>query len=238
MIAKPVNGKCEWLFPSCFQYIRDHQRENGGWEGGDLTDVILNTLASLLSLIQHEKNDGENGLAYSIVKAITFLGERFFEWNVAEADRVGTEIIVPSMLQLLEKEGVKFNFPKLDMLLQLKETKMSKFNLDILYKYPTTMLFSLEAFIGFIEFDKVKHHLSGGSMVCSPSATAAYLMNVSEWDERAENYLIDAVNNGPINEEGMVANVYPISTFEFGWVALLSLVSLIIGDVQYTRKWT
>ena len=69
-----------------------------------------------------------------------------------------------------------------------------------------------------IEFNKMKHYLSDGCMMCSPSATAVYLMNISEWDERVESYLRDAVNNGRRNGEGMVAGIYPMSTFEFAWV--------------------
>jgi hypothetical protein len=65
----------------------------------------------------------------------------------------------------------------------------------------------------------MSEHLRDGSMMGSPSSTAAYLMNVSQWDDAAERYLRDAIENGNRLYEGMVTNVFPISTFEFAWVS-------------------
>lgn len=222
MVAKPVDGDLVWLFPTSFQYICDHQQKSGGWEGGDFIDEILTSLACLISLKKHEKFENEPSvLSDRIDGAIIFLRDRLTAWDIRKADRVAFEILVPTMLNLLEREGIRFEFPNFNTLLEIKEEKLSKFSFDQLYNYPTPMLFSLEAYIGMIDFDKVKHHLSDGGMMCSPSSTAAYLMNVSEWDDRAEAYLTDAVSNGRRNGEGVVAMVYPMSTFEFAWVHLI-----------------
>lgn len=217
MVTKPVNGSSMWLFPSSFQYICDQQQSSGGWEGGDVIDEIVNTLACLLSLRYHAKAKCETSkLSERMDRAIAFLNGRLLNWDVKNTERLAFEILVPSMLNLLEREDIVFRFPNRDALLQLREQKMSKFSISQLYKYPSPMLYSLEAFIGIIDFDKVKHHLSDGSMFCSPSSTAAYLMNISEWDERAEMYLTDALRNG--NGNGAVASVYPTGAFEFAWV--------------------
>lgn len=219
MVAKPVEGKLVWLFPASFQYICDHQDERGAWQGGALIDEILTTLACLLSLKKHEADEVEHPqLSDRIARAVAFLRQAFIEWDVTDTDRVAFEILIPTMLELLEQEGVQFSFPNYETLLQLREAKLSKFRLDQLYNYPTPLLFSLEAFIGKIDFDRVRHHLSEGGMMCSPSSTAAYLMNISGWDERAENYLRKAVNNGRRNGEGTVATIYPMAIFELTWV--------------------
>lgn len=219
MITKPVNARNIWLFPASFRCICDLQQKNGGWVGVDVVDEIVSTLACLLSLKKHERIDGEHSnLTDKIEKAILFLNQRLLEWDITKTERIAFEILVPNMLDLLEREGIKFDFPNLEALLQIKEAKMSKFTLSHLYEHPSPLLYSLEAFIGIIDFDKVRKHLSNGSMFSSPSSTAAYLMNVSEWDTRAENYLIDAVNNGRCNGEGMVACTYPTTTFELAWV--------------------
>ena len=163
MVAKSVNGKLVWLFPTSFQYVCDHQQTNGGWEGSDVVDEIINTLACLLSLKKHKKAQSEpSGLANKISNATKFLNERFLEWDVIKTERVAFEIIIPALLNLLERENIKFNFPCREVLLKLKEAKMSKFSLSQMYKYPSPMLYSLEAFIGIIDFNKIKHHVSKG----------------------------------------------------------------------------
>lgn len=219
MVSKSVNGSSVWVFPTSFQYICDHQQTSGGWEGVEIVDEIVTTLACLLSLKKHEKIESEpSDLTDKIEKAILFLNARLLDWDITKTERIAFEILVPSILSLLEQEGIKFKFPSHDKLLQLKAAKLSKFTLDQLYKHPSPMLYSLEAFIGIIDFDKVRNHLSNGSMFSSPSSTAAYLMNASHWDERAEKYLTDAVNNGCRYGEGMVACTYPTTNFEFTWV--------------------
>lgn len=220
MVSKPVEGEQTWFSPSSFSCICDAQAESGGWEGGCAIDEIVNTLACLLSLKQHEKVNPDEvfGLADRIEKATRFVAQRLSGWDIFSTERVAFEILVPSLLDQLEVVGVHLNFPQSDRLRQLKQIKMSKINLSHLYKYPSTILHSLESLIGIADFDKISHHLRDGSMMGSPSSTAAYLMNVSNWDENAERYLRDALENGHRIKAGMVTNVYPISTFEFAWV--------------------
>jgi len=224
MVSKLVEGKRIWLSPSSFNYICDAQDESGGWEGGHAIDEILNTLACLLSLKIHEKVDPNEitGMADRVEKATQFVAQRLSGWDISSTERVAFEILVPSMLDLLDAEGLRLDFPQSDKLRQLKKIKMSKINLSHLYKYPSTILHSLESLIGVVDFDKLSHHLRDGGMMASPASTAAYLMNVSNWDENAERYLHDALENGSRIKEGAVTNVFPIGTFEFAWVPLFS----------------
>lgn len=220
MVSKSIEGQQTWLFPSSFYCICDAQAASGGWEGGYAVDEIMNTLACLLSLKRHHKASPNevSGLAYRIETAIQFLTERLSGWDISSTERVAFEILVPSMLDLLVVEGVHLNFPQLDKLRKLEQIKLSKLNLSYLYKYPSTILHSLESLIGVADFDKISHHLQDGSMMASPASTAAYLMNASRWDENAEQYLRDALQNGSRIKPGMVTNVYPIGIFEFAWV--------------------
>src|SRR5271170_5084509 len=59
MVSKSVEGNHTWLFPASFQCIWDTQNEEGGWEGGDPIDGIVNTLACLLAMQRHLKIDLE-----------------------------------------------------------------------------------------------------------------------------------------------------------------------------------
>lgn len=221
MVSKTVDGEQTWVFPSSFECICDAQAETGGWEGGDSIDEIVNTLACLLSLKQHQKVDTEDPqeMKDRIDKATEFLTTRMALWDISTTEHSAFDILIPSMLDLLEREGVQLRFPDSEKLRKRYQTQMSKINLSVLYRSPSAILHSLESFIGTIDFDKVAHHLRDGSMMASPSSTAAYLMNVSKWDENAERYLRDAVENGSRIAEGMVTNVFPISTFEFAWVS-------------------
>jgi len=241
MVSKYVEGETTWLFPSSFQCICDAQGESGGWEGGEAIDEIVNTMACLLAMRKHQKTEMEEEqeevdesteLEKKIDKAKDFLVSKFADWNDSNTEGVAFEILIPSMLDLLDQEGIQLRFPNSEELRQRNQTRMSKINFSVLYKYPSAILHSLESFIGAIDFDKMSHHLQDGGMMASPSSTAAYLMNVSKWDDNAERYLRDAVENGRRIAEGMVTNVFPISTFEFAWVC--PPMSLLIAvNLQY-----
>jgi hypothetical protein len=239
MVIKPLEGKPTWLFPASFEYICDAQEENGGWQGGDVIDEIVNALACLLSFKRHEKVDAEPSvLADRIDRATQFLTVRLANFDSYNTERVAFEILIPSLIDLLELEGISLKFPDAENLRKLNQIKMSKINFALLYKYPSTMLHSLESLIGTIDFDKMGHHLVEGSMMGSPSSTAAYLMNVTEWDDNAEKYLREAIENGRRNGEGSVTNVFPISTFEFAWVSCLPGALMSLVNLQHSGERT
>ncbi|UPL02788.1 hypothetical protein LCI18_013722 [Fusarium solani-melongenae] len=96
--------------------------------------------------------------------------------------------------------------------------KMDRFDVEVLYsKKPSSALHSLEAFLGEVEFDRVSHHLYHGSMLASPSSTAAYLMGTSKWDDEAESYLKHAVRAGAGHGDGGIPGTYPTTHFECSW---------------------
>ena len=225
MIRKNHDGQERWLFPESFQYLLDKQLPDGSWESyASFEDGILNTLASLLALIKHSKAiSGENEdclqeLSPRIIKARKSLEEKLQSWDVESSVNVGFEILVPTLLAMLENEHLYFDFPQKENIREVKESKMANFDPQVLYQLPTTYLHSLEALVGVVDFDRLGRYKVYGSMMGSPASTAAYLIYSSIWDVEAEMYLRKAINLGQGKGSGGVPSVYPMPVFETAWV--------------------
>ncbi|KAF2759880.1 Ent-kaurene synthase, partial [Pseudovirgaria hyperparasitica] len=230
------DGDPQYLFPEAFDFLLSSQKGCGSWEdGGSETDGILNTLAGLLALYHHNKHDerfrGDEDLLQRITPSRTWLELALTTWQVEKADQVGLEMIVPAIAKKLAEEGVDLPIP--DSLLQLHVQKMGKFDPAVLYgAQQTTVLHSLEAFQGVIDFDNVAHHVVHGSMLGSPSSTAAYLMNATKWDDGAESYLRVALVDGAGKGNGSFPSAFPSTYFEMSWVLTTLLESgLTVQDL-------
>ena len=222
MIVKETDGAKRLLFPRCFTYILEQQQVSGAWESyNSPIDGILNSLAALLSMVKYTKHN----LCYPI--KLVFIRSRIDRakpaissllngWDVSSTRHVGFEMLVPSLLEQLEREGFPFDFLQRETLNSLHRRKIAKFPAELLYGIKsTTLLHSLEALVGNIDFDRVRHHLTGGSMLGSPSSTAAYLMYSSEWDTQAEDYLSRVEDQKYM---GGIPSAFPSSIFESSWV--------------------
>ena len=220
MISKKVDGEHCWLFPESFRYLLNEQKLDGGWEAhGSDDDNILSSLAALLAMKRHANLKATLDITTRTLSATAFIQEKLQQWTLGTNTRVGFEILVPALLFRLEQENVVFNFPRKGDLMALNEKKLKAIEPQILYEdRKTTLLHSLEAFVGKIDFDRVKHHTTFGSMMGSPASTAAYLINCSAWDEDAEDYLRNAVSNSTSGGEGSLPSVYPSNIFELTWV--------------------
>lgn len=229
LVTKPLDGKRQWLFPECFNYLIDQQAEDGGWGvTGEKVDGILSTAAALLSSIRHQaeplnlKHIDTKDLEARIKRGIESLSSQLRDWAVTSAVHVGFEVIVPALLDLLAQESVHFSFDGLDELMKIYGDKMSKFHPDLLYgSERSTAIHSLEAFIGKLDFDRISHHKTHGSMMGSPSSTAAYLMNTTVWDDEAEAYLRHVIDHAAGKGHGGVPSAYPSTIFEHSWVSIL-----------------
>ncbi|KAI0598800.1 terpene synthase family protein [Biscogniauxia sp. FL1348] len=225
LVIKVIDGRRQWLFEECFTYILDSQSDDGSWKtGSSQTDVILNTAASLLSLKRHMDDPLQiqvvtrDELRTRISAATESLQSQLHTWDVASSAHVGFEIIVPSVLELLEQEGIVFDFAGRSMLEQLRAAKLSGFNPEMLYgAHKSTIIHSLESFIGKIDFDKVAHHRVEGALMASPSSTAAYLMNASTWDDESEAYLRHVICSTGKGSGG-VPSAFPSTYFEYTWL--------------------
>lgn len=222
MIEKTVGNKKEFLFPECFQSLLESQLPDGSWQryASDV-DGILNTSAALLAFKKHMRvrDLQSDDLASRCSKAEKSLQAILGKWDVGSTDHVGFEILVPGLLRLLEAERIFFEFPGRKLLMDLNAAKLARFNINILYKpIPITLVHSLEAFVGTLNFDKVLHHKVNGAMMGSPSSTAAYLMNCSVWDDEAEMYLRTVLNSTQGTDGRSLPCAFPTTVFELSWV--------------------
>ena len=226
MITKVVDGRKMWLFPSCFRYVLESQQPDGAWESyATSIDGIMNTMAALLSLYRHRDSPLQLGdtmplnIDARITRAETALQERLHCWDVGATMHVGFEIVIPTLLNLLREFGLVFEFPGQQLLLRLYEQKMSRFHPAWLYQEtPVSALHSLEAFIGKVDFDRLRHHVKMGSMMASPASTAVYLIYSKTWDPRAESYLCRVESEGEGKGSGGIPCAFPSTNFEIIWV--------------------
>lgn len=219
MVPTPKKADLQWRFPEAFDYLLQRQLPSGGWEStGSKLDGILNTLAALLALKLHDdRSKGRYGL--QIEKAQAFLDQSLNEWDIPVNLQVGTEILVLNLLRMLDSKGFQIFFPAKSALSALYESRLKAFDVETLYTdNRSTLVHSLEAFVGQIEFDKVQHHLQSGSMMGSPAATAAYLAESQSWDEEAEGFLEKVIRSGTGNGSGGVPSAFPTPVFESSWV--------------------
>lgn len=226
MVAKEVDGKLTWLFPESFEYLLERQNEDGSWESyGAEVDGVMNSLAALLALKQHQKQPElsltalPNDIGTRIEKAIESITGQLQAWDVESTMHVGFEYLIPALLTMLEADDIQFKFAGRDRLMAINHKKMSRFQPAMLYgQQKITALHSLEAFIGLIDFDRIQHHKTFGSMMASPSSTAAYLMSASEWDLESEAYLRHVVKFGHGKSSGGIPSAFPSNYFETTWV--------------------
>ncbi|RYP09462.1 hypothetical protein DL764_001287 [Monosporascus ibericus] len=238
MVRKAANSRTAgtWLFPECFEFILAQQLPSGAWESYSTpVDGILNTAAALLSLKKHIQTQPEHDdWLIRSHKAEMALKQMLYEWDMQSADQVGFEILIISLLDLLQQEGVSIDFPQLGALRAIRSAKLAKLPPSTLYQAPSTLYHSLEAFIGYIDFDRVHcWREANGSMMGSPASTAAYLMNSSIWDEEAEGYLRNVLHRANGFGHGGVPCAWPTTIFEVSWViTTFAAVGMPIGETE------
>lgn len=222
MIEKPV-GSGQWLFPESFDYVLGQQSNNGDWPSyATVADGILNTAAALLVLRRHLSwNPTNEELRTRCKKAQRALEALLKQYDVSSCDQVGFEMLITQHINLLAVDGVTVESPCLPQLYAVfreKEKRLSS-SQDSIYEKPSTLLHSLESLIGHVDFDRFRWRLEpNGSMLNSPSSTAAYLMHASEWDNDAENYLRAVLRQGTGQSRGCVPCAWPTTMFEVSWV--------------------
>ena len=246
MIIKRVGDVPHWRFPESFDYLLEKQLPDGGWEAyAAEVDGILNTMAALLSMKRHAAMPecrgciGLEDIDVRILKATSNLTQKLNRWDVESTLHVGFEILVPALLAMLEQDSLPFHFPGRRALLELNKRKLASFHPGILYaEHKTTLMHSLEAFIGAIDFNFVRHHAIAGSMMASPSSTAAYLIHCQTWDDEAESYLAKAIKDGPGAGSGSVPSAFPSTTFELTWTVSTLLEAGFSADILESESLT
>lgn len=228
MLSKrQMDGGHKWMFPKAFQFLIDHQGANGGWTICDSkVDTILNTLAALLSMKRHMSNPGcgdrdiANSLHVHVSRAVEYLQRELSDWD-PEFDRcIGSDILVPSLLCMLEQENIFFDVPDHEKLMALNSNNRTKFNFEALQGsqlFP--MICFLEGFIGIADYKRLNCPEICGSIMSSPSATAGHIMCLQLHNESAESFLRAAAQS--IKSEGGVPAVFPCNASEISLVRWL-----------------
>ncbi|KAJ5352428.1 hypothetical protein N7452_001402 [Penicillium brevicompactum] len=225
-----------WAFPECFDYLVESQASSGGW-GNPFRDIeqICCSMAAILAMKTRlntlceysEEEWGEIDLRCN--RAIHFVKDCLPSWsidNIDDALPVGLELYLPVLLQQLGKYGVIFNVPGIDRIQHMGNTKLHKIPVEMLYgESKIAATFSLEGFIGKVDFDQINHQKGLGSLCASPASTAVYLMYRSVWDDEAEKYLRHVVNLSISQANRGIPNFYPSTTFELTWVVSTLLES-------------
>lgn len=168
------DGQC--CFPSSFDFILENQQPDGLWSSvGPICSELLNLLGGLFALVEHQQAYSTETLQSRIRLAKRAIESAFRTWRIEENRGVAVELLVPTMLNLLEHGGISFEFPAKDTLIELKRKKLSVLTPKMLYEEPNSFLHSIEAFYHdkILNFDFLSKYKMCGSMQESPTATAA-----------------------------------------------------------------
>ncbi|KAI0805717.1 hypothetical protein GGR55DRAFT_690426 [Xylaria sp. FL0064] len=225
MVPKTNGKEVAWRFPGCFKFIIDQQLPSGGWESyATPVDGVLNTVAALLALKKHSKSCPEN------------TGLMLGSLDVETVDQVGFEVLIVQHLELLQDEGISLEARSFEGLKKARLDKLSKMPPKSVHSAPSTVYHSLEALIGHIDFDQVaRWRQPDGSMMGSPSSTAAYLIHATSWDYAAETYLENVLRHGSGKGNGSVPSAWPSSLFETSWTVATLLESTVTIEAESAK---
>ncbi|KAI1355960.1 hypothetical protein F5Y01DRAFT_268144 [Xylaria sp. FL0043] len=238
MVQKSNGKEVKWRFPECFDFIVRQQLPSGGWESyATSADGILNTAAALMALKKHLKSCPENtDLSERSTRAEKALNKMLGSLDVETVDQVGFEILIVQHLELLKDEGISLEARSFEGLKKARQEKLSKLPPKSVHSAPSTIYHSLEALIGHIDFDQVaRWRQPDGSMMGSPSSTAAYLIHTTSWDDAAETYLENVLKHGSGRGNWSVPSAWPSSLFETSWTVATLLESAINIDAESAK---
>ncbi|KAG0622099.1 hypothetical protein M758_3G072200 [Ceratodon purpureus] len=201
-------------FPLSLQWIVDHQLPDGDWGEPSIFlgfDRVCNTLACIIAL-QTWGVGAEN-----IKRGVEFLQLNLQKMEDDDAAHmpIGFEIVFPAMLDDAKALGLNlpYNAPIVQQIAAEREKKMKKIPMEIVHKYPTTLLHSLEGLHKDVDWNKLlKLQSENGSFLFSPASTACALMYTK--DTKCFEYLDKLL----VKFNHACPNVYPVDLFEHLWI--------------------
>ena len=211
------------LFPECTQWLLTHQKSDGSWGSQTLQyhDRILSTLGALIAL----KNVYGDRFSASIEG-----GERYIWENIGNLAQdgnrlIGSELLLPALMHQAESEGLNLPFDRIPYS-QESTKRLAKIDESLWYSPETTLSFSLEFLGDGVDQRRLPEaQLPNGSVANSPAATAFFLMHTH--DSRALQYLIEILG---LTQDGSIMTVYPVNTFEYGWVMYNLILAHVYAD--------
>lgn len=224
MVRNPYNHT-QLAFPRSFHWLLRHQSADGSW-GDKFPYTLVPTMAGLLALLKspYQTETVRSG----INRAKTYLHTNLPNWSVENYESIGFEIVVPGMLQQLERQGIIFNFPAKQQLIKLYNEKLLIAGPELLYSGQSNLIFSLEGFGASLDYQRLRgQQAPTGGYGASPSATAATLIYNPQWDAKAAHWLHCLSEHAFAGEHGAMPNAV-IDMFEPAWV----LYNLAWGGVD------
>jgi halimadienyl-diphosphate synthase len=209
------------LFPECTQWLLTHQKPDGSWGSQTLQyhDRILSTLGAIIAL---KKVYGDR-FAPSIEQGERYIWEHIGNLKIDSNRLIGSELLLPALMWQAESEGLNLPFHRVPYTHEYTQ-KLAKIDESLWYSPETTLSFSLEFCGEEVDLKRLPGaQLPNGSVANSPAATAFFLMHIH--DSGALQYLIEILR---LTQDGSIMTVYPVNTFEYGWV----MYNLILAHVH------
>ena len=216
----------EELSQQALTWLRQNQLEDGSWGTSDYLyyhDRFVCTLSAVLALTERGLDEDTERINKGVKALQTYQDKLELDFT---GETVGFEMIVPTLLAEAQKIGLMTDFgtEKINSMTLIRQMKLEKAPGNMIGR-TTTMAYSSE-----MAGRDGKHILNtedlaeaNGSIGCSPSATAYYLLYINPKDQKAIDYLRRTML------DGAVPNVHPIDIFEATW----SLWNLDLAGVDH-----
>jgi halimadienyl-diphosphate synthase len=202
-------------FPTSLRWLADNQLTDGSW-GSSVRyehDRILCTLAALAPLAEFGRR-AEDRRAVEV--GTRYLWQHGHLLSGEPVELVGFELLLPALVERARAAGVRVP-PHLDVYAPQRARKLDLIPASALYSPRATVVHSLEFLGGQADSSRLRAAQGdNGAIGNSPAATAFFLTQSHEQDQRAMRYLESCLNHSG----GATAPVlHPCETFELLWAA-------------------
>ncbi|KAH7437474.1 hypothetical protein KP509_05G074100 [Ceratopteris richardii] len=201
-------------FPQCLDWIERNQLPDGSWGDKEMFlafERVCNTLACVVALKTW------NRCRWGVQKGIDFIHRNIERMGNEDEEYMPTafEVVFPSLLEDARLLGLDLPYDSsvIEKLKREREKKLEKIPLELVHKYPTTLLHSLEGIHRLVDWNKIlKLQTKNGSFLYSTASTACALKYTH--DKRCLDYLNHVLDK--FHEA--VPSVYPLDLFERLWM--------------------
>lgn len=219
------------LFPKALAWLENNQLEDGSWGSKTITyyhDRIISTLIAIIALTEQAGNRSQ------IESGLSFINKNIKNLKKDEHVTIAFELLFPSLILTAQDLGlgVEAEHQETQKYLKLREKKLSAIPLETLYKYKSSLSYSLEFLENYPNINHPNlaiHQEENGSFGNSPSATAFMLKYLPD-NIAAKDYLQTIYTE----YEGGFPCFYTIDLFERSW-ALNYLIDFKATD-QYASE--